>query len=198
MQTSHFATNFPIVGVAALPPAPNALGGDIFVIGSPKHHLFDDALKTESEGTVPVSLLRLKPFYYVFNKTIAGPDKVYTSDDPRLKTGTRYNKDGTPDRKRWWEAANVWTGVDFGAGPGSIAVRETKTNVIVLGVGGGTSNRSVFLMIRKERGTLVVFGRIRETRCGCCFCYSPLTLYFGYNLLRDCFGVLIYQSCKAI
>lgn len=137
MQTSHFATNFPVVGLAALSPAPNALGGDIFVIGSPKHHLFVDALRNESAETVPVSLLRLKPFYYVFNKTIAAPDKVYFDDDPRLKTGTRNNRDGTPDRKRWWEATTIWTGPDFGAGPGSIAVKETNKHVVVLGVGGG-------------------------------------------------------------
>lgn len=76
MQTSHFSTNFPIVGLSALPPSPHSLGGDIFVIGSPRHHLFDSALRAEEEATVPVSIFRLRPFYYVFNKTIAGTEKV--------------------------------------------------------------------------------------------------------------------------
>lgn len=31
----------------------------------------------------------------------------------------------------------VYTGVDFGAGPGSVAVRDIGGKVIVLGVGGG-------------------------------------------------------------
>ena len=137
MQSSHFTTNFPVVGIAALPPAPKALGGDIFIIGSPKHHIFDAALRAETEDTVPVSILRLRPFYYVFNRATKENDKIYTNDDPRLKSGTRYNREATPERKRWWEATTIWTGVDFGAGPGGIAVRNTTTGVVVMGVGGG-------------------------------------------------------------
>ena len=150
MQSSHFSTNFPVVGIAALSPSPTALGGDIFVIGSPKHHLFDAALKEDVEDSVPVSILRLRPFYYVFNRTLAGAEKIYSKDDPRLKSGTRGDATGTPDRKRWWEALTVWTGVDFGAGPGGIAVRETGRDVVVLGIGGGNVN-SQFLANFKER-----------------------------------------------
>jgi len=137
MQSSHVKTNFPVIGIAALPPPPSALGGDIFIIGSPRHHLFDTALRMEREDAVPVSILHLIPFYYVFNRTSMANDKIYDKNDPRLKTGVRGDPSGTPERKRWWEVTTVYTGVDFGAGPGGIAVKEASVKVVVLGVGGG-------------------------------------------------------------
>ena len=139
MQSSHFSTNFPIAGIAALPPADDALGGDIFIIGSPRHYRFDSALRTSSEEIVPVSVLRLRPFYYVFNKTTASNDKIFSINDPRLKSGTKGDRHGTPERRRWWEATPVWTDVDFGAGPGGVAVRAKNGKVDVLAVGGGYS-----------------------------------------------------------
>jgi hypothetical protein len=142
IQSSHVRTTFPIVGIAALPPSPSALGGDIFIIGSPKHHQFDTALRTESDGIVPVSILRLRPFYYVFNRTSMDNDKIYAKDDPRLRTGVRGDPNGTPDRKRWWEATTVFTGVDFGAGPGGVAVRDTGKDIVVLGIGGGMASKN--------------------------------------------------------
>ena len=148
LQSSHFATNFPVVGIAALPPSPSALGGDIFVIGSPTHYRFDKALRTETEDIVPVSILQLRPFYYVFNRTTIGNDKIYKKDDPRLKTGVKGDRNGTPERKRWWEATTVWTGVDFGAGPGGVAVREVGEKVIVMGVGGGVFFNDLSLIFR--------------------------------------------------
>lgn len=45
-------------------------------MGSPRHYIFDSALREEEEAIVSVSILRLRPFYYVFNKTIAGTEKV--------------------------------------------------------------------------------------------------------------------------
>jgi len=84
-----------------------------------------------------VSILRLRPFYYVFNRSTKENDKIYTSDDPRLKSGTRNNQEGTPERKRWWEVTTIWTSLDFGAGAGGIAVRDTGAEVVVMGVGGG-------------------------------------------------------------
>jgi len=138
MQSSYFATTFPVTGLAALPPpSPHALGGELFIIGSPKHHLFDSALRKEAEAIVPVSVFRLRPFYYVFNRTTARNDKVYSKDDERLKTGVKGNRKGMPDRKRWWEVITLWTGVDFGAGPGAVAVRKVGSDVVVVGVGGG-------------------------------------------------------------
>jgi len=74
----------------------------------------------------------------VFNRLTKENDKIYIVDDPRLKSGTRNNREGTPERKRWWEAMPVWTGVDFGAGAGGIAVRDTGNEVVIMGVGGGT------------------------------------------------------------
>jgi len=128
------------VGIASLKPTIKSLGGSIFVIGSPKHHLFHQALRTDSEATVPVSILRLRPFNYVFNKIIAKAEKVYNTDDPRLSLPMNPDKrDNNSNRKRFWDVTNVWTGADFGAGPGGIAVRHiNKDKVIVLGVGGGT------------------------------------------------------------
>ena len=82
MQTSHLTTSFPVLGLAALPPAPHSLGGDIFVIGSPQHHRFDAALRAEEEDAVPASIIRLRPFYYVFNKTILGTEKVPSPPPP--------------------------------------------------------------------------------------------------------------------
>jgi hypothetical protein len=138
MQSSYFATTFPVTGIAALPPpTPHALGGEIFIIGSPRHHLFDEALRTESEAVVPVSIYRLRPFYYVFNRKTKKSDKIYAKDDERLVTGVRGDTKGQPDRKKWWEVITLWTGVDFGAGPGGIAVRETGSEVVVVGVAGG-------------------------------------------------------------
>jgi hypothetical protein len=151
MQSSHFATNFPVVGIAALAPSPTALGGDIFVMGSPKHYRFDAALRADVEEIVPVSILRLRPFYYVFNRTIGDTEKVYSKDDPRLKSGTRNDQHGVPDRKRWWEAKTVWTGVDFGAGPGGVAVREKGQDILVLGVGGGMPNENNALIVQERR-----------------------------------------------
>ena len=107
------------------------------MIGSPKHYRFDKALRMETEDIVPVSILRLRPFYYVFNRTTIGNDKIYKKNDPRLKTGVKGDRHGTPERKRWWEATTIWTGVDFGAGPGGVAVREVGGKVIVMGIGGG-------------------------------------------------------------
>lgn len=138
-QSSRIRTSFPIVGIASLSPQPHTLGGDIYIIGSPRHYLFDNALRSESEAIVPVSILRLRPFYYVFNKTIAGADKVYYEDDPRLDQPVVKNMATAQiDRKRFWDATTVWAGLDFGAGPGSLAVREFKGRAIILGVGGGT------------------------------------------------------------
>lgn len=108
-------------------------------MGSPKHYRFDRALKADQEEKVPVSILRLRPFYYVFDHTMKGSDKVYRKDDPRLRSGTKNSIEGIPDRKRWWEAMTLWTDVDFGAGPGGIAVREKEKEVLVLGIGGGVS-----------------------------------------------------------
>ena len=176
MQSSHFATNFPVVGIAALPPSPQALGGDIFVIGSPKHYRFDKALRTETEDIVPVSILRVRPFYYVFNKTIAGNDKIYKKDDPRLQTGVKGNRLGTPERKRWWEATTIWTGVDFGAGPGGVAVREVGEKVAVMGVGGGISLKDLSLISRQERRGGIMFSRFGEDGCYGGFRSSPLKL----------------------
>jgi hypothetical protein len=164
MQSSHFKTNFPVVGIAALPPTPKALGGDILIVGSPKHHLFDAALRAEIEDTVPVSILRLRPFYYVFNRSTKENDKIYTSDDPRLKSGTRQNREGTPERKRWWEATTIWTGLDFGAGAGGIAVRDTGEGVIVMGVGGGIIFQFLKLNFREERQRDPLLGRHGEGR----------------------------------
>jgi hypothetical protein len=174
MQSSHFATNFPVVGIAALPPSPQALGGDIFVIGSPKHYRFDKALRTETEDVVPVSILRLRPFYYVFNRTIARNDKIYKKDDPRLQTGVKGNKHGTPERKRWWEATTIWTGVDFGAGPGGVAVREVGEKVVVMGVGGGISLKDLSLISRQERRSGIMFARFGEDGYHGGFRSSPL------------------------
>ena len=107
-------------------------------MGSPRHHLFDTALRSDSEISVPVSIIRLRPFYYVFNKTIAGADKVYYDDDPRLNQPVVKNKvTGSMERKRFWDAQTVWTSLDFGAGPGSLGVREVKGQAMVMGVGGG-------------------------------------------------------------
>jgi hypothetical protein len=155
MQSSHFKANYPVVGIAALPPLPSSLGGDIFLIGSPRHHLFDTALRDEAEETVPVSILHLRPFVYVFNHTIRGSDKVYNKDDPRLKSGTRDDKRGTPERKRYWEVNTIWTGVDFGAGPGGIAVVEIGEKIVVLGVGGGIACQSLFLIVGIKGGVVV-------------------------------------------
>jgi hypothetical protein len=65
----------------------------------------------------------------------------------------RGNKRGTPERKRWWEAVPVWTGVDFGAGPGSIAVREErgKKRGVVIGVGGGKKGGIVICSVELGR-----------------------------------------------
>lgn len=173
IQSSHFATNFPIVGLAALPPAPNALGGDIFAIGSPKHHLFRDALADDVEEIVPVSILRMRPFYYIFNRTIKGTEKIYYKDDPRLKSGTREDPHGEPERKRWWEATTVWTGVDFGAGPGSVAVKDAGDKVIVLGVGGGILFREL-ANYRQERGVGDLFCEFGKGGCDVCLGDCPL------------------------
>jgi len=157
--------NYPIVGIACLPPQPNALGGDIYVIGSPRHHLFHSALRDESEATVPVSILRLRPFYYVFNKTIAGADKVYYDNDPRLDQPIVKNAfTSQVDRKRFWDPATVWTELDFGAGPGSLAVREVKEQAVVLGVGGGKILTLSMLKNREERRDCSVYCRSEKTR----------------------------------
>jgi hypothetical protein len=86
---------------------------------------------------VPVSIVRLQPFYYVFNRTTLGNDKIYSKDDERLKSGVKGDEKGTPDRKRWWEVITLWTGLDFGAGPGGVAAREVGGEIVVVGVGGG-------------------------------------------------------------
>jgi len=130
-------TNFPVMGIAALPPLLNTLGGDIFIIGSPKHYRFDEALRNDVEAPVPVTIVQLRPFYYVLNAT-AGPQKVYRSDDPRLRTGTKSDlKGGIPERKKWFDSTTLWTDVDFGAGPGGIAIRDLGGWVTILGIGGG-------------------------------------------------------------
>lgn len=159
IQTSHFGTNFPITGISALPPIPNAVGGDIFVIGSPKHHRFDSALRLDEEETVPVSILRLRPFFYVFNRTISDNDKIYRKDDLRLKTDLRGDNHRMPERRRLWEASTVWTDVDFGAGPGGIAVKKNGDNVVILGLGGGMSLKNSILIARqKGRSSIVLSG----------------------------------------
>ena len=84
-----------------------------------------------------MSILRLRSFYYVFNPSTKENDKIYTSDGPWLKSGTRNNREGTPERKRWWEATTIWTGLDFRAGAGGIGVRDTDAEVVVMGVGRG-------------------------------------------------------------
>ena len=71
-------------------------------------------------------------------------EKIYRDDDSRLKSGTKGDVGGKPERKRFWEGLEVWTGGDFGAGPGSVAVREVGKGIVVLGVGGGMS----YLLIR--------------------------------------------------
>jgi hypothetical protein len=173
MQSSHFATNFPIVGLAALPPAPNTLGGDIFAIGSPKHHLFRDALVEDSADTVPASIFRMRPFHYIFNRTIRATEKIYYKNDPRLKSGTREDPHGEPERKRYWEPTTVWTGVDFGAGPGSVAVKDAGDEIIVLGVGGG-NQISEFTDFRQKGRFGHLFCAIGEGGCHGCFGDSPL------------------------
>jgi len=80
----------------------------------------------------------MTPFYYIFNRTLIKNIKIYKKDDERLKTGVKGNRHGQPDRKRWWEVTNVWTGLDFGAGAGGVAVRQVEGGeILVLGVGGG-------------------------------------------------------------
>jgi hypothetical protein len=140
---------YPIVGIACLPPQPNTLGGDIYVIGSPRHYLYHSALRRESEDAVPVSILRLRAFNYVFNKTIGAAEKVFYDDDPRLEAPIVKNQFTSQiDKKRFWDPATVWTGLDFGAGPGSLAVREVKGQAVVLGVGGGIFSLSSMLKVR--------------------------------------------------
>ena len=98
-----------------------------------------------------MTIQRMRPFYYVFNRTARGTEKVYHGNDARLKSGTKGNSEGVPDRKRWWEARTVWTGVDFGAGPGSVAVKDMGKKVIVLGVGGGKKGGLVICEAPSER-----------------------------------------------
>jgi hypothetical protein len=132
-RTSQFQTAFPVVGIASLTPKSNALRRGLFVIGSPRHHLFSSALENDVEASVPVSILRLHPFHYPFNKTIGGPEKAYNAGDPGL------DSPGTGERSRYWHVTNLWTGTDFGGGPGGVAARMDGKKVLVLGVGGGTA-----------------------------------------------------------
>jgi hypothetical protein len=70
-----------------------------------------------------------------------------------LQTGVKGDKRGTPERKRWWEAIPVWTGLDFGAGPGSVCVREVKGKGkgILVAVGGGKKGGIVVCEIELGR-----------------------------------------------